>query len=195
MSSARGESPSPARFARDLSPQAGRGGARGARADHIGRFELAAPTSLPQRGKGVGGEAAAGVDGGGARLRLLDPGLGRGARGGRERGQLGERAGKIGLRGPHLDAADDRRRIAAGDFLDRADAHQLLGARLQPVEETTFARGRAGGLVERGRQDRKSTRLNSSHVAISYAVFCLKKKNYRKNTNIRPKKINMNYYY
>src|SRR5690625_799905 len=27
--------------------------------------------------------------------------------------------------------------------------------------------------------DRKSTRLNSSHVAISYAVFCLKKKNYR----------------
>src|SRR5207249_10788231 len=26
------------------------------------------------------------------------------------------------------------------------------------------------------RQDRKSTRLNSSHVSISYAVFCLKKK-------------------
>src|SRR5439155_25583227 len=29
------------------------------------------------------------------------------------------------------------------------------------------------------RLDRKSTRLNSSHVAISYAVFCLKKKNSR----------------
>src|SRR5437868_12533176 len=28
----------------------------------------------------------------------------------------------------------------------------------------------------RGEQDRKSTRLNSSHVSISYAVFCLKKK-------------------
>src|SRR5437660_2780898 len=28
-------------------------------------------------------------------------------------------------------------------------------------------------------QDRKSTRLNSSHVAISYAVFCLKKKTSR----------------
>src|SRR5690554_7455872 len=28
-----------------------------------------------------------------------------------------------------------------------------------------------------GFQDRKSTRLNSSHVRISYAVFCLKKKN------------------
>src|SRR5438034_2499693 len=28
-----------------------------------------------------------------------------------------------------------------------------------------------------GRPDRKSTRLNSSHTVISYAVFCLKKKN------------------
>src|SRR5690349_22480411 len=32
----------------------------------------------------------------------------------------------------------------------------------------------AGKVVEQ--QDRKSTRLNSSHVEISYAVFCLKKK-------------------
>src|SRR5699024_11992871 len=31
-------------------------------------------------------------------------------------------------------------------------------------------------------QDRKSTRLNSSHVSISYAVFCLKKKNNNINT-------------
>src|SRR5690606_40363189 len=30
--------------------------------------------------------------------------------------------------------------------------------------------------VARGRADRKSTRLNSSHVKISYAVFCLKEK-------------------
>src|SRR5207249_9174598 len=34
------------------------------------------------------------------------------------------------------------------------------------------------------RRDRKSTRLNSSHVSISYAVFCLKKK--KKNQKIRP---------
>src|SRR5439155_21574227 len=34
--------------------------------------------------------------------------------------------------------------------------------------------GAAG--AHRGAADRKSTRLNSSHVAISYAVFCLKKK-------------------
>src|SRR5699024_12671820 len=34
----------------------------------------------------------------------------------------------------------------------------------------------AGGGGSRHRRDRKSTRLNSSHVSISYAVFCLKKK-------------------
>src|SRR2546427_8735484 len=34
-----------------------------------------------------------------------------------------------------------------------------------------------------GRQDRKSTRLNSSHSQISYAVFCLKKKK-RKNPTV-----------
>src|SRR5438105_11532443 len=39
------------------------------------------------------------------------------------------------------------------------------------------ARGRHGG---RHRRDRKSTRLNSSHEWISYAVFCLKKKKKQK---------------
>src|SRR5699024_12277815 len=33
-------------------------------------------------------------------------------------------------------------------------------------------------------RDRKSTRLNSSHVSISYAVFCLKKKNRRHSTRL-----------
>src|SRR6266702_6041649 len=36
--------------------------------------------------------------------------------------------------------------------------------------------------------DRKSTRLNSSHVAISYAVFCLKKKKKNKTNFFRIKK-------
>src|SRR3712207_8333208 len=35
-----------------------------------------------------------------------------------------------------------------------------------------------------GREDRKSTRLNSSHANISYAVFCLKKKKHNKTTSI-----------
>src|SRR5437588_1545474 len=39
-------------------------------------------------------------------------------------------------------------------------------------------RGRAGG------GDRKSTRLNSSHTVISYAVFCLKKKTDSSNANL-----------
>src|SRR5438128_7544158 len=36
----------------------------------------------------------------------------------------------------------------------------------------------------RSRRDRKSTRLNSSHGSISYAVFCLKKKKKQKHTYI-----------
>src|SRR5437773_9132584 len=36
--------------------------------------------------------------------------------------------------------------------------------------------------------DRKSTRLNSSHITISYAVFCLKKKKKKKKKNIKTTK-------
>src|SRR5438034_8424919 len=36
-------------------------------------------------------------------------------------------------------------------------------------------------------QDRKSTRLNSSHTVISYAVFCLKKKKKTKKSNVKKK--------
>src|SRR5690349_24244731 len=53
--------------------------------------------------------------------------------------------------------------------------------RAPPIREDHGLADRGAiGLGERGRivvgQDRKSTRLNSSHVEISYAVFCLKKK-------------------
>src|SRR3712207_6919773 len=60
------------------------------------------------------------------------------------------------------------------------------------VEARGGARGRSlrgvealrrGELRRVGRRDRKSTRLNSSHANISYAVFCLKKK---KNNTIDP---------
>src|SRR5699024_11677452 len=36
----------------------------------------------------------------------------------------------------------------------------------------------SGQTIVEGIEDRKSTRLNSSHVSISYAVFCLKKKHH-----------------
>src|SRR5690625_1961282 len=56
------------------------------------------------------------------------------------------------------------------DFVDDALDHLPPGR--QPENERAV---QDDGWKHR-RQDRKSTRLNSSHVAISYAVFCLKKK-------------------
>src|SRR5262245_65273848 len=41
--------------------------------------------------------------------------------------------------------------------------------------------GQAPARLARDEEDRKSTRLNSSHLGISYAVFCLKKKKKKKN--------------
>src|SRR2546430_13492025 len=43
--------------------------------------------------------------------------------------------------------------------------------------------------TQAGIRDRKSTRLNSSHSQISYAVFCLKKKKKNRQTHIRIKDI------
>src|SRR5258707_3980132 len=54
------------------------------------------------------------------------------------------------------------------------DAEQHLRAVVAP--DAFDQVGDRGGLVEGIRRDRKSTRLNSSHANISYAVFCLKKK-------------------
>src|SRR5256885_11062747 len=48
-----------------------------------------------------------------------------------------------------------------------------------PARKTRSARRRSGGRSRASQhdwRDRKSTRLNSSHLVISYAVFCLKKK-------------------
>src|SRR3712207_8256434 len=54
--------------------------------------------------------------------------------------------------------------VAGRDLLHAADGDDLAGARLLDVLAVVGV-------------DRKSTRLNSSHANISYAVFCLKKKN------------------
>src|SRR6266571_8584274 len=58
-------------------------------------------------------------------------------------------------------------------FRSRRDGRRQ-GTRRRPAGPAGLARGRD----RRGhrRRDRKSTRLNSSHMSISYAVFCLKKK-------------------
>src|SRR5438874_6977792 len=52
----------------------------------------------------------------------------------------------------------------------------------EPRPAPVLPRGRRRASAPR-RRDRKSTRLNSSHVEISYAVFCLKKKKKKKQAN------------
>src|SRR3712207_6944086 len=52
-----------------------------------------------------------------------------------------------------------------------AEPSERVGRRLAPTR-----RQQVPAVAERDRQDRKSTRLNSSHANIPYAVFCLKKK-------------------
>src|SRR5260221_9948508 len=47
-------------------------------------------------------------------------------------------------------------------------------------ERLALERPRDAPAAYRKRRDRKSTRLNSSHTVISYAVFCLKKKKKRR---------------
>src|SRR5436309_7825920 len=85
----------------------------------------------------------------------------------------------------------DRRRV--GGIVHRANlrepesgGHQRRGGHFSALRQS--GRGCGGGSGEAGVRkmasdagataggDRKSTRLNSSHVKISYAVFCLKKK-------------------
>src|SRR3712207_7626004 len=53
---------------------------------------------------------------------------------------------------------------------------EILADRLEALTHHLFRRGAHHDVVL-VLQDRKSTRLNSSHANISYAVFCLKKKN------------------
>src|SRR5438445_6394230 len=55
-------------------------------------------------------------------------------------------------------------------------AQELLGCVASPAQHEIVSRQHTQKWHE-GRTDRKSTRLNSSHANISYAVFCLKKKN------------------
>src|SRR5690606_39535193 len=75
---------------------------------------------------------------------------------------VGARA--LGMHHPLRDALA----IEVGQLLEQPDVLQ---------QDRAAPTGRHRVLVvEKLAQDRKSTRLNSSHVKISYAVFCLKKK-------------------
>src|SRR3712207_7270173 len=66
------------------------------------------------------------------------------------------------------------------------DAHargRQSDGRRRAADRAPEEEGRRGAAQLR-REDRKSTRLNSSHANISYAVFCLKKKKTQKNTQL-----------
>src|SRR5256886_11509149 len=139
---------------RDRTVAGAQGGDMAGRAPDL-REQLAAPPAVPvdlqRRGNGQKAHERVGE----VELGLIDLGIGR-----------------------RVDARGDR--LAADGFLS---AHRRVG-------HTHLGRERAGvELVERRHEalaaeaadptvseaDRKSTRLNSSHSQISYAVFCLKK--------------------
>src|SRR3712207_7388973 len=63
----------------------------------------------------------------------------------------------------------------AADLRPPRDGRDPVGAAGQRVAVGPLAQGRRAADLD-ARRDRKSTRLNSSHANISYAVFCLKKK-------------------
>src|SRR5438132_11911578 len=80
---------------------------------------------------------------------------------------------------------DPKRTIQIGirggqNFMDGIEFSRSHGMRVVFIEE--FASLGVDRVIEEARAvvDRKSTRLNSSHTVISYAVFCLKKKKKKK---------------
>src|SRR5947209_14312360 len=66
--------------------------------------------------------------------------------------------------------------LGKGDLTVRVPVHEdITGALGDAINHMSESMGKALAKVSRA-SDRKSTRLNSSHANISYAVFCLKKK-------------------
>src|SRR5215471_20152127 len=87
------------------------------------------------------------------------------------------RSRRSALRHPRRDRPRPVRARARLGGADRARSPRR-GASPQGPSLTRLAR-----LARADDRDRKSTRLNSSHVEISYAVFCLKKKKKKKKKN------------
>src|SRR2546426_6282141 len=95
---------------------------------------------------------------------------------------------------PEIPGVDFAARAAAfrpehAGAVDRGQGQRALELRpLEVLGAVTFDDADRAGV--RG-QDRKSTRLNSSHLVISYAVFCLKKKKiYQTSTTLSNKETN-----
>src|SRR5690625_2215171 len=77
--------------------------------------------------------------------------------------------------------------IATDTIFDRKSYYYPDNPKAYQISQDKQPIGEHGWIdieVEGKKKDRKSTRLNSSHVAISYAVFCLKKKKKQKSDMI-----------
>src|SRR5207245_10908418 len=125
-----------------------------------------------------------GQDAGGARARSHRHGL-RTRRSVQARSEGRERGN------PPPGRLQDGREVVRVEVPGRRRSSGALRSQDDPLhrgirEERDEGRAEGGSEGSRGPRrgrDRKSTRLNSSHGSISYAVFCLKKKNKRKETN------------
>src|SRR2546427_9400094 len=91
-------------------------------------------------------------------------------------------AGRVGVREPALEGGHEV--LAHALHADGKELAQppAAGDVEQQVQQSVEHQQPHGREVPLQRPDRKSTRLNSSHSQISYAVFCLKKKK-KKNIN------------
>src|SRR5256885_5795127 len=85
--------------------------------------------------------------------------------------------GSPGLEGPELGHSSHLREQPEAAVVHPRPDERPAGDRGRDIDgvkgKTATVRGQHG---RQHRRDRKSTRLNSSHLVISYAVFCLKKK-------------------
>src|SRR5439155_8638372 len=86
------------------------------------------------------------------------------------------KGGAVSLQRRRFDSISRRSLSDSGCVNPQPNGHPKVGYVVSawPRLSETFILNEVVGVERLG--DRKSTRLNSSHVAISYAVFCLKKK-------------------
>src|SRR5690606_34483118 len=93
-----------------------------------------------------------------------------------ERSGLEPPAGQAPARRPGTQPVGGRRKMISVTDLRSGTKVEMEGGLWEVIEYQHQKIGRGGAKMVAKFRDRKSTRLNSSHVKISYAVFCLKKK-------------------
>src|SRR5437868_13766222 len=75
-----------------------------------------------------------------------------------------------------VDSSPERRAFVENNFPRTSAVDSAAAVFNDPEIDAIIVATPAGSHFALASKDRKSTRLNSSHVSISYAVFCLKKK-------------------